>query len=55
MAKLCMLVGTAGVGFAFGWAADALGCEMFGSFLWSGVGSVLGCWLGWKVFHAYFN
>ena len=54
MLKLCIFIGTTVGGFAFGWGADALGCGMMASFLWSGVGSVLGIWAGWKVHQNYF-
>lgn len=53
MVKLCIFVGTTVGGYAFGWAADALGCELLGSFLWSGVGSLIGCWAGWKIHERY--
>lgn len=55
MAKLCIFVGVTVSGLAFGWAADALGCEIMASFLWSGLGSLVGCWLGWKVHQLYFQ
>ncbi len=55
MAKLCILVGITVFGFAFGWGADALGCELFASFLWSGLGSLVGCWVGWKVHESFFG
>jgi hypothetical protein len=53
MIKLCIFVGTLLGGWVFGWAADALGCEFFASFLWSGAGSVVGCWAGWKSHQTY--
>ena len=55
MAKLCIFVGVTVGGLAFGWAAAALGCEIMASFLWSGLGSMVGCWLGWKVHQMYFQ
>lgn len=53
VAKLCMFLGVSIVGFAFGWVADALGCGIMAAFFWSGVGSMLGCWLGWKIHNRY--
>ncbi len=55
VAKLCIFVGTILGGLAFGWAAGALGCELMASFLWSGLGSLVGCWAGWKVHQRYFR
>jgi hypothetical protein len=55
MVKLLIFVGTTLGGFAFGWAASALGCEIFGAFMWSGLGSIVGCWAGWKVYQTYFR
>jgi len=53
MAKLCIF-GTSGVlSYAFYFAADALGAEMFTSFMISGVGSLVGCWLGWKIYQRF--
>ncbi len=48
MTKLCIFVGTTVMGYAGWYAGDALGFEFMGSFLLSGVGSILGVWLGWK-------
>lgn len=48
-----MFLGVSIVGFAFGWAADALGCGIMAAFFWSGVGSMLGCWLGWWIHNRY--
>ncbi len=47
MLKLCILVVSTVLSLAAGWAADAAGCEMLGSFLWSGLGAMFGCWAGW--------
>lgn len=49
MNKLCIFVGTIVVGYA-GWAlGGALGLDFGWSFLLSGIGSLVGVWLGWKV------
>jgi hypothetical protein len=53
MLKLCILVVSTVLSFAFGWAADALGADFFWSFLVSGVGAVFGCWAGWKLYQTY--
>jgi hypothetical protein len=55
MAKLCIF-GTSGVAsYGFYFAADALGADMFTSFMISGVGSIAGCWLGWKIYQRFFS
>ena len=47
--KLCIFGGTI-VGSYACWAlGDALGLSFFGSFLLSGVGSIAGVYLGWKL------
>ncbi|MES2696139.1 MAG: hypothetical protein V4773_21890 [Verrucomicrobiota bacterium] len=49
MNKLCILIGTTVVGYA-GWAlGEALGFSFFVNFLLSGVGSIIGVWVGWKI------
>lgn len=53
MVKLCIFVGTTLGGFAFGYAGDALGLSFVWSFLLSGVGSVVGVYVGWKVAQHY--
>ena len=49
MVKLCIFVGTTVLSYAFWYLGERVGFEFFGCFLLSGVGSVLGVWLGWKV------
>ena len=49
MMKLCIFAGTTIGGFAFGFLGDALGFSLLGSFVFSGVGSVVGVYAGWKV------
>lgn len=49
MNKLCTLGGATVVGYAGWFLGELLGFEFFGCFLLSGVGSVAGVWLGWKV------
>ncbi len=49
MNKLCIFVGTTVVGYAGWFLGGAVGLEFLGCFLLSGVGSVAGVWLGWKV------
>jgi len=47
--KLCIFVGTTIVGYVFWYLGELVGLGFFGCFLLSGVGSVLGVWLGWKL------
>ena len=49
MNKLCIFGGTTIVSYAFWYLGELLGLQFFGCFLLSGVGSVVGVWLGWKV------
>jgi hypothetical protein len=47
--KLCIFGGTMIFSYVGWYAGTLLGFDFFGSFLMSGVGSVLGVWLGWKL------
>ena len=49
--KLCIFVGTTAGGVGGGVLAGALGMDTFslGSFLLSGIGSIVGVYAGWKV------
>lgn len=49
MTKLCIFGGTTVVSYAAWYLGDALGMSFFGSFLLSGVGSIVGVYLGWKL------
>lgn len=49
MLKLSIFVGSGVTSYVFWWAADALGADIFVSFMVSGVGAIAGCWIGWKV------
>ena len=49
MTKLCIFVGMFVGSYAFWFLGEKLGWEFLGCFLLSGVGSVAGVWLGWKV------
>ena len=51
MMKLCIFVGTAVFGILGSLLATALGMDMFslGSFFLSGLGSMIGVYVGWKV------
>jgi MFS-type transporter involved in bile tolerance (Atg22 family) len=53
MLKLSILVVSTVMSFAVGYGADALGCDMFVSFLLSGVGAIFGCWLGWWLYKRF--
>lgn len=49
MKKLCILGGTTIGSYLFYAAGEALGFGFFGSFLLSGVGSIVGVFAGWKL------
>ncbi|MDI1319011.1 MAG: hypothetical protein PSW75_02305 [bacterium] len=51
MMKLCIFAGTAIFGTLGGLLATVLGMDSFslGSIVLSGLGSMLGVWVGWKV------
>ncbi len=49
MQRLCIFVGMTVVGYAFWYLGVLLGFEFFGCFLISGLGSIVGVWVGWKV------
>jgi hypothetical protein len=47
--KLCIFGGTTVCSYAFWALGDKLGFDFFGSFMLSGVGSIIGVYLGWKL------
>jgi hypothetical protein len=49
MNRLCIFGGTMVLGYAGWYVGELLGFEFFGCFLISGVGSIVGVWLGWKL------
>jgi uncharacterized membrane protein YfcA len=49
MTKLCCTGGATIAGYVGWYLADAGGMEFFGAFLVSGLASVLGVYLGWKL------
>ncbi len=51
MDKLCIFAGTTIFGIAGGFLATALGMDTFslGSFVLSGIGSIVGVYAGWKL------
>ena len=55
MNKLCIFVGTTLGGIGGSLLAGACGLDTFslGSFLISGVGSIVGVWAGWKIARHY--
>ena len=55
MMKLCIFAGTAIFGTLGGVLATALGMDTFslGSFVLSGIGSMIGVYAGWKVAQHY--
>jgi len=55
MRSICIFGTSAALSYVFWWAADALGASFFASFMISGVGSIVGCWLGWKAYRRFFE
>jgi hypothetical protein len=55
MLKLSILVTSTVTSYAFWWAADALGADMFTGFLISSVGAIAGCWIGWKIYQRFLS
>jgi hypothetical protein len=51
--KLCIFVGMTVMGYVGWFAGDAVGLEFFGSFITSGIFSMVGVWLGWKIAQRY--
>ena len=49
MVKLLTIAGATIGGYAFWALGDALGFSFMGWFLFSGVGSLVGVWAGWKL------
>ena len=53
MVKLCIFGGTTVGGYLFWYLGDKAGLDFIWSYVLSGVGSVLGVYLGWKVAQHY--
>ena len=49
MIKLCIFAGTTILSYVFWYLGDLAGLGFFGSFLLSGLGSIVGVYLGWKL------
>lgn len=49
MTKLCIFAVSTLAGYGAWWLADAAGMGFFGAFLVSGLGTMIGVWLGWKL------
>ena len=49
MTKLCIFGGTTVGSYAFWALGDAMGFSFFASFMLSGLGSIVGVYLGWKL------
>jgi len=47
--KLCIFVGTIVFSYAGWYLGTLLGFEFFGSFMLSGLASIVGVWAGWKL------
>ena len=55
MLKLCIFDTSGVASYVFWWAAAALGADMFTSFVISSVGTIAGCWVGWKIYQRFFS
>ena len=55
MLKLSIFVVSTLLSVAFGWLADQMGCDFFWAFLVSGVGGIIGCWLGWRLHRRFLD
>lgn len=55
MLKLCTFLGSGLLSWLFWWGAEALGGSFFTAFLISGVGALLGCWVGWWIYQRYLS
>jgi hypothetical protein len=53
MRKLCILLGITILGWAGWWLGEKIG--IMTAFLVSGVGSMVGAWLGWRISRDYFE
>ena len=52
MNKLCILIGTTVLGWVGWWLGEQLGGEMT-AFVVSGIGSIAGVYLGWRIARDY--
>lgn len=53
MNRICVFAGTMIFGWLGWFSGEAIGLEFLGCFLLSGVGSVLGVYVGWKIAQRY--
>lgn len=53
MVRLCIFGSTTVFSYGFWYLGQVFGLEFFGCFLLSGVGSVVGVCVGWKVAERY--
>jgi hypothetical protein len=53
MNKVCILVGMTVLGWIGWWAGSNLG--IMTAYIFSGVGSLLGVYIGWRINRAYFS
>lgn len=54
MTKLLIWIGVFIGGWAGWWLGAKLGFEFFGNFVISGLGSIAGVFIGWKISQEYF-
>jgi hypothetical protein len=55
VAKLCIFAASTAACYGFWWLADCFGADFFTAFMISGVGALVGCWIGWKLYLRFFN
>ena len=53
MTKLCIFAGTTVFSYAGWYLGELAGLGFFSCFLLSGVGSIAGVWVGWKIAQRY--
>jgi hypothetical protein len=53
MMKLCTFVGMFVMSYVGWYAGTLMGFEFFGCFIVSGIASLFGVWIGWKIGQRY--
>ncbi len=55
MNKICILIGTTIGGCSGWWLGEALGWDFFPNFMASGIGSLVGVYVSWKLAQKFFD
>ena len=55
MNKLCIFIGTTIGGYLGWWLGEALGWDFFTNFMLSGIGSLMGVYVSWKLARKFFD